>query len=291
MNSAGNPNQMAGKICIVTGATAGIGKITATALAARGAELIITGRNQQKAEDTVRQIKTETGNESVQYLLADFSDLHQVRAMAAAFKERYSRLDVLVNNAGAFYNFRIETPYGVEMTFLVNHLSPFLLTNLLLEPLKASPNARILNVSSESHKQDKMNFDNLGFEHGYFGIKAYARSKLANILFSYELARRLGGGNVTVNALHPGHIATDIWKTNFSVIGPALKWFMSLISLTPKEGADNTIYLASSPEIAGITGKYFVKRDPVQSSPISYDEKVAQKLWEISESLTSKSLD
>ena len=282
-----NKNQMAGKICIVTGATAGIGKVTATALAAQGAELVITGRNQQKTEDTVRQIKSETGNESVQYLLADFSDLQHVRELAAAFKERCSRLDVLVNNAGAYFNSRIETPYGVEMTFLVNHLAPFLLTNLLLDTLQASKPTRIVNVSSEGHKQGNMNFEDSGFEQGYFGMNAYGRSKLANILFTYELARRLGDCGVTVNVLHPGHVATDIWKTSVPVIGPVLKWVIGLFALTPEQGADNSIYLASSPEVEGRTGKYFVKRESAQSSPVSNDEKVAQKLWEISETLTA----
>jgi retinol dehydrogenase 12 len=286
-NSIQNDNPMAGKICLVTGATAGIGKVTATALAAQGAMLVINGRNKQKTEATVQQIISETGNQSVQSSLADFSDLQQVRDLAAAFKQRYSHLDVLVNNAGAFFNSRIDTPYGVEITFLVNHLAPFLLTNLLFDTLKASPSARIVNVSSEGHKQDQMDFDDLGFKKSYFGMKAYARSKLANIFFTYELERRMKNTNVMVNALHPGHVATDIWKTSFPVIGPALKWIMKLIALTPEQGADNSIYLATSPEVAEITGKYFVKREPVQSSPISYDENIAQKLWEISESLTS----
>lgn len=287
VDSSLNSKRMAGKICMVTGATAGIGTFTAKALAAQGAEVIITGRNQQKTENTVRQIKSETGNESVDYLLADFSDLQQIHEMARSFKERFSRLDILVNNAGAFFNTRRKTPYGVEMTFLVNHLSPFLLTNLLLETMVSNLPARIVNVSSDAHQYDRMNFDDLGFQHGYFGMKAYARSKLANIVFTYELARRLTGSQVTVNALHPGHVATDIWKTNFSFIGPALKWVMGLFALTPEQGADNSIYLASSPDVAKITGRYFVKREPVQSAPISCDEKVAQKLWEISEKLTS----
>ena len=270
---------------MVTGATAGIGKVTATALAAQGAEVVIVGRNQQKTESTVQQIISETGNESVEYLLADFTDLQQVRDLAADFKESHSRLDVLVNNAGAFFNSRQETPYGVEMTFLVNHLAPFLLTNLVLGNMQNGAPTRIVNVSSDGHKQGTMDFDDLGFKQGYFGMKAYGRSKLANILFTYELARRLGDSSVTVNALHPGHVATDIWKTNFSFIGPALKWIMGLFALTPEEGADNTIYLASSPEVEGITGKYFVKHEPVESSPISRDQKVAQRLWNVSENL------
>jgi NAD(P)-dependent dehydrogenase (short-subunit alcohol dehydrogenase family) len=173
------------------------------------------------------------------------------------------------------------------MTFLVNHLAPFLLTNLLLEKIQGNKSARIVNVSSDAHKYDTMNFDDLGFKRGYNGMKAYARSKLANILFTYELARRLADHDVTVNALHPGQVATDIWKTNFSIIGPVLKWVMGLFALTPEQGADNSIYLASSPEVEGITGKYFIKREPAQSSPISYDKKIAQRLWEISENLTS----
>ena len=280
-------NAMQGKVCLVTGATAGIGKVAAAALAAQGAEVVITGRNPQKTSDVADQIKSETGNQSVQYLLADFSNLQQVRDLAAAFKQRYSRLDVLLNNAGAFFNTRVETSYGVEMVFLVNHLAPFLLTNLLLDVIQASTPARIVNVSSDAHKYGTLNFEDLGFERGYFGMKAYARSKLANVLFTYELARRLAERDVTVNAVHPGHVATDIWKTNFSIFGPALKYITSLFALTPQQGADTLIYLASSSDVAGITGQYFVKRKAVPSSPLSYDEKIAQRLWEISESFTS----
>lgn len=287
MTSNINSRHMVGKICLVTGATSGIGKVTAMAVAAQGAELIIAGRNHQKTKDTAQQIINKTGNETVYYMLADYSNLQDVRNLSTQFLKRYSRLDVLVNNAGSFFNTRRETPYGVEMTFLVNHLAPFLLTNLLLEKIQGNKSARIVNVSSDAHKYDTMNFDDLGFKRGYNGMKAYARSKLANILFTYELARRLADRDVTVNALHPGHVATDIWKTNFSIIGPVLKWVMGLFALTPEQGADNSIYLASSPEIEGVTGKYFIKREPAQSSPISYDKKIAQRLWEISENLTS----
>ena len=277
---------MADKVCLVTGATSGIGKVTACALAALGAEVFIAGRNQRKAEETVSWIRAETGNSAVRHLLAEYADLDQVRELARAFKEQTSRLDVLVNNAGGFFNSRRETPYGVEMTFLVNHLAPFLLTNLLLETLQNSAPARIVNVSSNGHRQGTMDFDDLGFERGYFGMNAYGRSKLANVLFSYELARRLDGSQVTANALHPGHVATDMWKTSFPIVGPALRWVMGFFALTPEEGAENTVYLASSPEVKGITGKYYVKREPAQSSPLSYDEGVAQRLWEVSERLT-----
>ena len=287
MRNAANPTaDMDGKVCLVTGATSGIGEITAAALAARGAQVVVVGRSQQKAEDTVQRIQSETGSNSIQYLLTDFADLQQVRDLVSSFKNQYSRLDVLINNAGAFFNTRRQTAYGVEMTFLVNHLAPFLLTNLLLDVIKMSPAARIINVSSDAHKYGSMDFNNLEFKRGYFGMKAYARSKLANILFTYELARRLEGNTVTVNALHPGHIATDIYRTNFSVIGPFLKWFMGFFALTPEEGADTPIYLASSAEVESVTGRYFYKREAVQSSPTSYDQNVAHQLWLVSERLT-----
>jgi NAD(P)-dependent dehydrogenase (short-subunit alcohol dehydrogenase family) len=277
---------MAGKVCLVTGATSGIGRVVATALAAQGAEVLVAGRNQHKAAETVSWIKSETGNLAVRYLLADFADLDQVRALARGVKAQASRLDVLVNNAGTFFNTRHATPYGVEMTFLVNHLAPFLLTNLLLETLQASAPARIVNVSSAAHQYDTMDFDDLGFRRGYFGMKAYARSKLANVLFAYELARRLDSRQVTANALHPGHVATDMWRTNFPLIGPVLKWVMGFFALTPEQGADTAIYLASSPEVEGMSGKYFANREAVESSPLSYDEEVARRLWQVSADLT-----
>lgn len=270
------------KIILITGATAGIGKVAAGALAAQGHQVILVGRNAEKTRGVVEQIRATTGNPAVHCLLADFTDLDQVRRLAAEVRQRFARLDVLVNNAGAFYNRRRETVYGVEMTFLVNHLAPFLLTNLLLDILKDSAPARIVNVSSDAHRYDRMNFDDLGFQRSYSGMKAYARSKLANILFTYELARRLAGNGVTVNALHPGHVATDIWRTDFGAVGPILKGVMRLVALSPEAGADNTIYLASSAEVEGVSGKYFIKREARPSAPISYDENIARQLWNVS---------
>lgn len=273
---------MSGKICVVTGATAGIGKAAAITLAAQEAELILVGRSQEKAEAVRQEISALTGSDKVSCLWADFSDLGQVRSLAQAIIQRHPRLDLLVNNAGAFFNRRHETGLGVEKSFLVNHLAPFLLTNLLLDLLVRSAPARIVNLSSDAHQYGSMDFDDLGFQRGYRGIKGYARSKLANLMFTYELARRLEGSGVTVNAVHPGHVATDIWRASFPVIGPALKWVMGLFALTPEEGADTVIHLAASPELEGISGKYFASRQPIPSSPPSYDQDAAARLWQLS---------
>jgi NAD(P)-dependent dehydrogenase (short-subunit alcohol dehydrogenase family) len=274
------------RICLITGATAGIGKAAATMLASQGYEMIITGRNPEKLTDTVQGIREKTDNASVHGLLADFSDLGQVRQLAQQFQEKFPRLDILINNAGAYFNKRQRTSYGVEKTLLVNHMAPFLLTHLLLDQLYKSQSARIVNVASNAHEHAQLDLDDLNLEHFYFGFQAYGRSKLANILFSYELARRLKDSPVTVNALHPGRVGTDIFKTDFSIFGGPLKWFMERISLTPEQGADNTVFLATSPDVEGVSGKYFVKRDAVPSAPLSYDEKLARGLWEVSEKIT-----
>jgi NAD(P)-dependent dehydrogenase (short-subunit alcohol dehydrogenase family) len=274
------------RICLITGATAGIGKAAATALAAQGIEVVLAGRNPAKLENTVREVRQQTGNDSVHDLLADFADLGQVRGLADRFQEQFPRLDILINNAGAYFNRRQKTKYGVEKTFLVNHLAPFLLTNLLLDSLSRSISARIINVASDAHEHAQLDLSDLNFERFYFGFWAYGRSKLANILFTYELAHKLAGKNITANALHPGHVGTDIFKTDFSILGGPLKWFMERISLTPEQGADNTVYLTSSPDVEGVTGKYFVKRQAVPSSRLSYDKDLARQLWYVSERIT-----
>jgi retinol dehydrogenase 12 len=274
------------RICLITGATAGIGRAAATVLAGQGYDMILTGRNPTKLTDTVKGIREQTGNAEIHGLLADFADLGQVRQLAKQVQEKFPRLDILINNAGSYFNKRQQTSYGVEKTLLVNHMAPFLLTNLLLDLLYKSQSARIINVASNAHEHAGLNLEDLNFEHFYFGFWAYGRSKLANILFTYELARRLKDSPVKVNALHPGRVGTDIFKTDFSIFGGPLKWFMERISLTPEQGADNTVYLATSPDVEGTTGKYFVKREAVPSSPLSYDEKLATGLWEVSEKIT-----
>jgi len=272
------------KTCLVTGATSGIGYEAALALAKMGARLVIVGRNPQKCIAAVARFRQESANPAVDYLLADLSSQKQIRRLAGEFLERYDHLHVLINNAGAFFLRRKESVDGVEMTFALNHLAYFLLTNLLLERLKASAPARIINVSSNSHLGIEMNFADLQGRHGYSGWRAYGQSKLANLLFTYELARQLEGSRVSVNAMHPGFVATGIGKNNGWYARLAL-WFAHLRARTPQEGARTIIYLATSPNVEGISGKYFSDEKPVASSPASHDEAAARRLWLISAEL------
>ena len=276
---------MKDKICIVTGATSGIGLVTAQMLAQQGATVIAVGRNPEKGTAIVVRIQQETGNPAVEFMLADLSVQAQVRRFVQEFKRRYSRLDVLINNAGGFFMKRQLSTDGIELTFALNHLGVFLLTNLLLDTLKASAPSRIVNVSSDAHKKAQINFKDLGLERKYNGMQAYGQSKLAVVLFTYELARRLEGTQITVNALHPGFVATNIGQNN----GGLMKLFaplIKLVAMSPKEGAETSIYLASSPDVVGVTGKYFDKEKVVVSSPASYDETAARRLWELSAEMT-----
>ncbi len=277
--------RMDGKICLVTGATSGIGLATAATLAALGAEVAVVGRNPAKTERVVAQIRAATDEGRVHAFLADFADLEQVRGLATAVHERFDRLDVLVNNAGAFFLRREATPYGVEKTFLVNHLAPFLLTNLVLDMLRAAPAGRVINVASSMHRLGTLDWDDLAFAHGYGGMKAYGRSKLANLLFTRELARREAGTPLTVNAMHPGRVATGIWKVGFAPIDRLAQWAVAPFALTPEQGADTILYLATSPEVAAVSGQYFVARKPVKPSEAARDDALARKLWEVSAAL------
>jgi NAD(P)-dependent dehydrogenase (short-subunit alcohol dehydrogenase family) len=262
---------MIGKICLVTGATDGVGKVTARVLAERGATVIGVGRNPAKIEATIAEIGNTSG--SLEFLKADLSSQAQIRALAAEFKGKYDHLHVLVNNAGALYTSYRESVDGMEMTVALNHLSYFLLTTLLLDTIFASTPARIINVSSDIHEGSTINFDDLGHRRQYNGWAAYSASKLANILFTYELARRLEGTGVTVNAVHPGFVNTNFQRAaGLNMRGP----------LTPEEGADTQIWLATSNEVEGVTGKYFVRRRETRSSKESYDKQVARQLWEVS---------
>jgi NAD(P)-dependent dehydrogenase (short-subunit alcohol dehydrogenase family) len=278
-------NIMQNKICLITGATSGIGQAAAMGLAQKGATVIVAGRDEKRCQKTVSKIKGETGNSNVEYLLADLSVQAQVRKLADEFKSRYERLDVLVNNAGAINFFRRLSADGIEMTFAVNHLAYFLLTNLLLDALKASAPVRIVNVASNAHLDKHLDFDDLELKRGYSPMLAYGRSKLANLYFTYELARRLEGTGVTANAMHPGFVRTNIAGNNGWPVRLALP-LVHLNSLTPEEGARTIVYLASSPEVEGVSGKYFVREREVASDPASYEEVAAKRLWEISEKMT-----
>jgi NAD(P)-dependent dehydrogenase (short-subunit alcohol dehydrogenase family) len=271
------------KICLVTGATSGIGFQTATELARLGMQVIVVGRNVEKSEAAVARIRASTGNNAVECLWADLSSQKEIHLLAERFREKYSRLDVLVNNAGIVMMRRKESVDGIEMTFAVNHLGYFLLTNLLLDTLKASAPSRIVNVASALHAQAKINFADLQFKHGYNPLTAYNHSKLANILFTYELARRLAGTGVTVNALHPGGVRTNLVASNGAVFKWIVQPLFDLQAISVEEGAKTVVYLASAPEVEGATGKYFVKCTERKSSAESYDEQAQKKLWQVSE--------
>lgn len=274
------------KKVLITGGTDGIGKVTALELAKLGAHVIIIGRNPQKTEQTVREIRELTHNPRVDFLIADLSEQEQVRRVAAEYRHRYDQLHVLINNAGAFFAKRELTADGLEKTFALNHLAYFLLTHLLLDLLTKSAPARIINVSSAAHFGGKINFDDLNAEKSYSGWGAYSNSKLMNVLFTYQLARRLQGSGVTVNCLHPGFVATQFGKNNGGLIGLGLSLVQRVGAISPEQGAETTLYLATSPEVEGITGRYFDQKKAVESSKMSQDEETARRLWEISLELT-----
>ncbi|HEY0604776.1 MAG TPA: SDR family oxidoreductase [Herpetosiphonaceae bacterium] len=280
---------MQDKLIMVTGATDGIGKETALGLARMGAHVIVVGRTPVKIAATVEQIKAESGNGQIDSMQADFSSLAQIRQLAKTFYQRYDHLDVLVNNAGGVFGSRSETADGFEWTFGVNHLAPFLLTNLLLPALQVaarrSGSARVVTVSSAAHMMSKLNFDDLQNQRRYSGFRAYAQSKLANLLFTYELARRLKGTGITANALHPGGVASNFGRGQPGLFSKLVGFAMSF-GITPEQGAQTSIYMASSPEVAGVTGTYFNKQKPARSSPASHDAAAAAQLWQISEQLT-----
>lgn len=278
---------MRGKTCLVTGATSGIGAVTALELARLGASVIVAGRCAAKCAAQVEAIERQTGA-CAEAVVADLASQDQVRRMAAEVAGRFPRLDVLVNNAGTYLFDRRLTPEGLERTFAVNYLSHFLLTNLLLERLSASPSARVVCVSSEAHRAGRIDLDDLQGERRYDRLEAYSRSKLALLLFTYELSRRLAGARVTANALHPGVVATNLGSEN----GPVRGWLRVRVRnlvdrsmLSPEEGARTSLRLASAPELEQVTGRYFDQGREVASSPASYDVALARSLWEVSEGL------
>lgn len=275
---------MHGKVCLVTGSSSGIGKVTAKELARMGATVVMICRNRAKGEVAQADIKEASGNTRVDLIVADLSELSQVRRAASEFTEKYSQLHVLINNAGVVKNKREETTDGLESTFATNYLGAFLLTELLLDTLKASAPARIISVSSAGHCLGKIDFDDLQGERHFSTTKAYAVSKLAQIYFTYELAERLRGTGVTVNAVHPGLVNSNV-DDGLTSLARLIGTLNTLFGVSPEIGAQTSLYLATSPEAEGVNGKYFAKSKAIASSNISYDVAVRKRLWQVTEEL------
>jgi NAD(P)-dependent dehydrogenase (short-subunit alcohol dehydrogenase family) len=279
--------RMAGRVVLMTGATSGIGKEAAVELARQGATLLAVSRDRVRGEAAAAEIRRRSGSGAVELFLADLSSQASIRELAGAVRARHGRLHVLINNAGILNLRRRTTVDGIEETFALNHLAPFLLTNLLLDRLAASAPARIVNTASAAHKFGRIDFANLQGEAGYEGLRAYATSKLENVLFTDELARRLegmGATGVTANCVHPGGVDTGLWrdmKGSLRLLLAAMRPFL----LSPARGAEPLIHLASSPDLAGVTGQYFHRRKPRRSSAASRDPALAARLWEVSAAL------
>jgi NAD(P)-dependent dehydrogenase (short-subunit alcohol dehydrogenase family) len=276
---------MGGRTCLITGASSGIGRTTALRLARLDAKLVLVCRDRARGEETIAAIQRTTGNRDATLLLADLSSQQSIRQMASEFLAAGEPLHVLINNAGVVNTQRTLTVDGIETVFAVNHLAYFLVTHLLLDRLRASAPARIVNVASHAHRYGTMDFDDLGGERTYKAMRIYGRSKLANILFTYELARRLSGSGITANCLHPGAVATGLGKNNGSGVRILIAMLHPFFR-TPEAGAATSIYLASSPEVEGLSGKYFTDCKEARSSRESYDQAIARRLWELSARMT-----
>ena len=275
---------MAGRTVLVTGGTTGIGRATALGLATMGARLAITGRDRGRAEAAAREIRAAGGGQ-VDVFVADLSSQSQVRRLADEVLQTYPRPDVLVNNVGGYWNTRHVTAHGLERTFALNHLAPFLLTDLLLDRLRHSAPARVVTVASNAQAMGRIDFDDLQGERSYSGARAYNQSKLANVLFTYELARRLAGTGVTANALHPGVVSTSFGAEDPGRVQRLFVPFMRPFMKTPAEGAATSIHVASAPELEQVTGCYFANSSAKRSSERSYDEATAARLWQVSTDL------
>jgi retinol dehydrogenase-14 len=273
---------MRGKTILITGATNGIGLEAAVALARAGARVVMVGRDAGRSEAAVAEVMARSGSHDVSHLLCDFSSQAAVRALAGEVLRRCDRLDVLVNNAGAVNKTRRLTVDGIEMTFAVNHLGYFLLTNLLRDLLVQSAPARVVTVASIGHRRGTLDFGDLGYQRGYQIMRAYTRSKLANVLFAAELARRLAGTGVTSNSLHPGRVATNIWSGAPTWAKPLIQVLLRPFMLTPEQGGATIVQLAASPDLEGVTGEYFENGVAVPPAPLAQDEALAKRLWDVS---------
>lgn len=273
---------MTGKVVLVTGASDGIGKVTALELARLGATVVGAGRNPAKCQSVERELRALSGNPSLEVICADLSTHAGVRSLADAFCAGHRRLDVLINNAGAFFWKRLLSADGIEMTWALNHLSYFDLTHQLLPMLQKSAPSRVVVVSSGAHRMGRIHFDDPELARGYNGWRAYAQSKLANLLFSNELARRLEGSGITSNALHPGFVRSRIGRTGGGLIGALYGFYQKAAAVTPEEGARTSIYLASSADVEGVSGRYFIDRQVAVPAEAALDDGAAARLWEIS---------
>lgn len=276
------------KKCLITGATSGIGLAAIKKIAESNYDITFIGRSESRCKELVEELKTINPKNNYSYKLADFEDLESIRKVAYELVAELPRLNILINNAGAVYARRELTAEGYEKTFVTNHLSPFLLTNILLPLIENTPGARVVNTASDSHYMGRLNFKDLHYERIYFVMRAYERSKLANVLFSNHLAKLLKDKKATVNSLHPGVVKTDIGKknTNF-VVAMFWKMFNNIAGVSVEQGADTIIYLATSPEVEGVTGKYFYKRKPKEPSKLAQDYTLAARLWDESLKMVS----
>ena len=271
---------------MITGANSGIGKATVLGLARLGATVVMVCRDKERGEKAMGEISEQSANSSISLLVSDLASQKSIRHLAKEFIDTHPALHVLINNAGVFLTKHTLTEDNLETTLAVNHLAPFLLTNLLLETLKASAPSRIVTVSSEAHQGAQINFDDLQGEKHFSSFNAYSQSKLANILFTYELSKRLVGTGITANCLHPGVIRTNLGRNQNNILFRVGYRLVSLFFSSPTKGSQTVVYLASSPDVQGVSGKYFVKKKEKKSSPESYEQAAAQRLWQMSAQLT-----
>jgi len=275
---------MNNKTILITGASAGIGLHSAIGLAKLGAKIVMVGRDEKRTAQAVELVKSQTGNQAISYLLADLSSLQEVRRLAQEFKEKHNQLDVLLNNAGAIFLWRKVSVDGYEMSLALNHLNYFLLTDLLLDMLKSAPAGRVVNVASNAHYRGHIDFDDLQSERWYNGMRTYSMSKLMNVMYTYELSRRLQGTHVTANCLHPGFVASQFAWNNGWIVRLGISLITGRISV--EDGAKCPIYLASAPDVEGVSGKYFnYNMQERRSNEESYDQNIAKRLWAESERL------
>lgn len=270
--------------CLITGANSGIGKATAKELAKLGATIILVSRNHTRGERTLTELKKITGSNKFHLYITDLSSQNSILQLAEEIKNNFNSLDILINNAGAYFSKRHITVDGIEATFAVNFLSRFLLTNLLLKNILRSKQGRIINLAGEYHRKGRINFEDIEFSKKYSAVKAICQARLADVLFTYELSRKLKGTSTTSNCLHPGIVATNLINNDpdSSLIKRFLYKSISPFLKSPEKGAETVVYLASSPEVSNVSGKYFIDKKCVKSSAISYDEDIAKQLWKLS---------